>query len=49
MALVMLTQLPRYFFVFIGPHTSDEVPDNYVKYLGWTLDWKSSKDSSITQ
>ena len=35
------------FFVFIGPHTSGEIPDNYVKYLGWIPDWKSSKDRLI--
>lgn len=31
----------------MSPHTSDEVLDNYVKYLGWIPGWKSSKDKQI--
>ena len=37
----------QYFFVFMSPHTSGYVLDNYVKYLGWIPDWKSSKDKQI--
>ena len=37
----------QYFFVFMSTHTSDEVLDNYVKYLGWIPGWKSSKDKQI--
>lgn len=37
----------QYFFVFVSPHLSDKVLDNYVKYLGWIPDWKSSKDKQI--
>ena len=37
----------QYFFVFMSTHTSDEVPDNYVKYLGWIPGWKSSRDKQI--
>lgn len=28
----------QYFFVFMGPHPSDEALDDYIKYLGWIPD-----------
>jgi hypothetical protein len=45
MAPVMLTQDYNKFFAFRLPHISDEVPDNYIKHLGWIPNWKPSNET----